>query len=50
MWILLKDDAVFYKLSNDFKGRGVDVSDSELRTTMTELLRTAAQQMNDAMR
>ena len=48
--LLLKGDAVFNKLSNDFKGRGVDVSDSELRTTMTELMRTAAQQMNDAMR
>ena len=43
--LVLKGDAVFDKLRNDFKGKGVDVSDSELRSTMTDLMRTAARQI-----
>ncbi len=39
------DDDVLQKVSKDFAAKGVAISDHSLRRTMTELLDTAAQQI-----
>jgi hypothetical protein len=40
--------SVFNKVRKDLQDGGVSVTDSELRTTMAEFLRTAARQLEDA--
>jgi hypothetical protein len=42
-----KGEGAFNKLKKDFQGSGIDVSESELRTVMADLQRTAARQIEE---
>jgi len=42
-------DGAYHKIKEDLQGRGVVVSDSELRNAMSEFLRTAVRQIESAV-
>ena len=42
-----KSEGAFDRLRNDFRRKGVDVSDSELRTVMADFQRTAVRQTEE---